>query len=196
MYNKLKLFNNGYIVKSLFYAPHRMYPPKNERYRGVGYGTSWPLDYYDDKLSKIFEKESMSKWFGYHDIIEAVPERYYLEKYVSHCNTLGIQTQILMIESPKDISLAIDSLKVTEYLGFDCICGVHYSYLTMDIDYYDEECTYFGITANKLNVNGLCNSIDDIYRHIEIRNHLLELEEPLELDDGAFPARLSIVTLD
>lgn len=191
-----KLFNNGYIVKGLFYAPHRMYAPKNDKYRGVGYFTSWPLDYYDDELSKKFEEEAVDRWFGYHDMIETVPELDYLKKYIFHCKTLGIRTQILMIGSPKDNPLAKDSLKVIEHLGFDCICSVHYSYLTMDIDYYDEKLAYFKITADKLNANGLCNSIDDIYKHIEIRNHLLELGKTLELDDGAFPARLSIVTLD
>jgi len=192
-----KLHINGFLVKSLRDDPHKMFPPENKQYRGVGRFVSWPLDDCDDDVSKALEQEAWNRWFGRTNIIEVVPEKDYLSRYVAHCNELGIETMIMMVETPIYYQIATDSLRVVECLGFDTTDNVHFSHLTMDTDFPEGECAAFQTIAKRLNPNGLCESISDIYEHIAIRNDLLAKGVDLELGYfGPFPARLSIVALD
>jgi hypothetical protein len=192
-----KIFANGFLVKSLCDDPNKMYPPLNKSYRGMGRFISWPLEEYDDDISKALGSEAWDKWFSYHNVFEIVPEKEYLHRYVKHCKELGIETMVLMVETPLNNQVAHDSLSIVECLGFDLIGGVHFSYLTMDTDYLEDECSVFQKTVSRFNSNGLCDSIDDVYEHISMRNNLLSQGVNLEHSDwGPFPARLSIVKLD
>jgi len=191
------LFNNGYLVQSNCISANKMYQPIKDCYRGVGHFTSWPLDDYDDNISKALTNEAFDKWFAYQNVLEVVPEKEYLYRYIKHCDELGILTTIIMIETPLDTQIAQDILKVVEVLGFDLMNSVHFSYLAMDIDYIEDECASFLRTIKKLNSNGLCDSIEDIYDHIIIRNNLLLHGINLEYASwGPFPARLNIVELE
>ena len=191
------LFINGFLVKSLYDDTNKMYPPLNMSYRGIGRFISWPLEDHVDNISKDLGREAWDKWFAYHNVFEIVPEKEYLHRYVKHCKEVGIETMILMIETPINIQIAYDSLSIVECLGFDLIDSVHFSYLAMDTDYLEDECAIFKKTVSRLNSNGLCNSINDIYEHIDMRNNLLSNGINLEHSDwGPFPARLSIVKLD
>lgn len=192
-----KLFINGFLVKSLYDDTNKMYPPLNMSYRGIGRFISWPLEEHGDDVSKALGSEAWDKWFAFHNVFEIVPEKEYLHRYVKHCKELGIETMILMVETPLNTQIAHDSLSIVECLGFDLIDSIHFSYLTMDTDYLEDECAIFQKTVSRFNSNGLCNSINDIYEHIDMRNNLLSQGVNLEHGDwGPFPARLSIVKLD
>jgi hypothetical protein len=190
------LYNNGYVVKALFDDLNTMYPPLRKNYRGIGRFTSWPLDDYDDKISCVLKNEAWDKWFGFQNVFEVVPEKEFLQRYIHHCNELGLKTTILRIETPLNTQLAKDYLDVAEVLGFDLMNSVDYSFLAMDTDYLEGECAVFKKTVSVLNANGLCNSINDIYVHMKLRNQLRLQGVNLESSDwGPFPARLSIVEL-
>ena len=193
---KQTLFNNGFLVKAAYSSPNAMYPPLKSSYRGIGKFTSWPLEWKNDIVSKSLDKEAWDKWFGYQNVFEVVPDKQYLQRYIEHCNELEIKTMLLMIETPLDMYQDVDSLEVIECLGFDIMDCVGFSYLVMDIDYYDPECAVFSV-AKKLNSNGLYASLDDAYEHINVRDSLLMSGVNLEHSDdwGPFPARLSIVKL-
>jgi len=197
-----KLYINGFLVKSLRDDPHKMFPPENKQYRGVGRFVSWPLDDCGDDVSKALEREAWDKWFGRMNVIEVVPEQDYLRRYIAHCNALGIETMIMMVETPLSHQIAVDSLRVVECLGFDSTDNVQFSHLTIDTDIFygewaeeDKDCVALKTIFERLNANGLCDSMSDIYEHIAIRNDLLAKGVNLELGEP-MPVRLSIVALD
>ena len=184
------LFNNGYVVKGLF---DNEYSSSLPHYRGVEKFVSWPLDDYDDFLSKKLQDEAWDKWFGYQNVLELVPERDYLQRYINHCKELDIDTTIIQIETPNNNQLAVEQLKIVDVLGFEYIAGVQYSYMHLKPKYMEEK---FSETVRKLNTNILCNTLDDIYEFIGKYNQLLRCGENLECLDNPVPAYLSIVKLD
>lgn len=183
------LYNNGYVVKGLI---KNQYTSLIDCYRGMESFVSWPLDDFDDLLSKELQDEAWDKWFAYHDILEVVPEKEYLSKYVNHCKELGIETMILKIETPNNNQISLDSLKIIEELGFDCITGVQLSYLNLEPSYFEKR---FFRTYQKLNSNRLLNTIDEIYEFLDVYNRLLDEGENLEYGDNPVPAFLSVVEL-
>ncbi len=185
-----KLYNNGYVVKGLF---KNEYTSFLDNYRGIESFVSWPLDDNDDDLiSKELQEEAWNKWFAYQDILEVVPERDYLFRYINHCHELGIDTMILQIETPNNSQIALDNLKVIEVLGFDCIAGVRLSYLNLEPRYFKEH--FLGL-YQKLNSNRLFNAIGETKDFIDAYKRLLDEGENLECVDNPVPARLSVVEL-
>ncbi|HBT95292.1 MAG TPA: hypothetical protein DEB24_03995 [Coriobacteriia bacterium] len=190
------VFNNGYLIKALYDDPNKLYPPGNPCYRGIGKFVSWPLEECDDDISVALTKEAWERWFGFQDVLEVVPEREYLERYIGHCEASGIETSIMMIETPSEFQRACDFLEVVECLGYDIVSSVEFSHLTMDTDYLEGECSAFREVARKLNSNGLYDSLADAYRHMEVRKRLLSQGVNLEIAHfGPFPARISVVKL-
>lgn len=184
-----KLYNNGYVVQGLFKDE---YTSILDSYRGIESFVSWPLDNFNDTISKKLQDEAWVKWFSYNDILEVTPERDYLNRYINHCNELGINTMILQIETPYNNQIAIDDLKIKKVLGFDCITGVRLSYLNLEPKYLEE---HFLEIYKKLNVYRLLNTIDEIYDFLKIYNRLLDEGENLEYSGSPVPACLSVVGL-
>ena len=134
------------------------------------------------------KEEAWDKWFAYQNVLEVVPERNYLSRYVNHCNELGIDTMILQIETPNNNQIAFDKLKVIEVLGFDCIAGVRLSYLNLEPGYFEK---HFSGIYQKLNANMLFNSMDDIHDFLDIYEKLLNEGENLENGDNRLLVYLS-----
>lgn len=183
------LYNNGYVVMGL---------QKNEssstlvNFRGVEGFVAWPLRNYNDSLSKSLEDEAWDNWFGYEDVLEVVPQNDYLFRYVNHCKSNKINTIIMQIESPKCNQITTEPLEIIEVLGYDCITGVQLSYLNLLPDFLKK---HFPTTYLKLNSNGLCDNIEDIYFFLDTYNFLLSQGMDLEHGPNPIPAKLSIVKL-
>lgn len=161
-------------------------------FRGVEGFVSWPLKNCNDRFSKSLEDEAWDKWFGFEDVLEVVPQKDYLTRYVNHCKINKLDTIVLQIETPNCNQMAIDPLEIVEVLGFDCITGVQLSYLNLLPDFFQE---HFPITYLKLNSNGLCDNIDDVYYFLETYDKLLSQGVNLEHSYHPIPAKLSIVKL-
>lgn len=185
----MQLYNNGYVVQGLY---KNDYTSDVIGYRGIQEFYSWPLSKCVDSISKALEEEAYSKWFAYHDILYVVPEKDYLARYINHCRYLGIDTQILQIETPRNNQVAIDTLEIIEVLGFDCITGVYISYLNLEPDYFQK---MLYTTYSKLNNNYICKNIDDTYEFLNAYERLLSEGENLEWEYNPVPARLSIAKI-
>ena len=183
------LYNNGYVVMGL---QKNSFSSTLDGFRGVDSFVSWPLKDYNDSLSKSLEDEAWDKWFGFKDVLEVVPQKDYLIRYVNHCKDNKLDTIILQLETPNCNQIAIVQLDVLEVLGFDCITGVQLSYLNLLPDFLQE---HFPVAYVKLNSNGLCDSIDDAYKYLETYNKLLSQGIDLEHGPNPVPAKLSIVKL-
>ena len=184
-----QLYNNGYVVMAL---AKNLISSSTGGFCGVDSYVSWPLKEYDDNLSRKLENEAWDKWFGFVDVLEVVPNRDYLIRYINHCETIGIKTIILQIETPRNSQIATDYLEVTKVLGFDCIEGVQLSYLNLLPSYMRET---FPKTYHKLNSNGLCDNIDDVYEFLDTYNIMLLQGANLEHGSNPTPAKLSVVKL-
>jgi hypothetical protein len=185
----MKLVSNGYVVKGLG-IKNSLFDSDN--YKGIAKYISWPLKKLDDNTSNNLENECWERWFSFHDVYDLVPERDFLKRYIKHCNSCNIKTQILQVQTQNKNQIASDILRVSSILGFDCIAGTDLSYLCMPSENIKE---YFGSIYNKLNPNGLFNTIDDAYQFLEIYNRLLS--EGINLEDwgNPVPAKISLVSL-
>ncbi len=184
-----KLFNNGYVVKGII---KNQWTSFVQDFRGIDEFVSWPLDDFDDEVSKNLRNEAWDRWFGFPDVLEVVPERDYLNRYVDHCIAMGVGPLIFQIETPNRAQTTEEHLDVLEVLGFDCILGVSISYLNLEPKYFAER---FGELYQKLNKNRLFNTIEETDAFLNIYNRLLENGENLEHGPNPIPARLSIVKL-
>lgn len=184
-----KLVNNGYLIQGLY---------KNERtsllehYEGVEKYVSWPLRDMDDYKSKLLEEEAWDSWFGYKNILEVIPSKAYLIKYKNHCIEKGLNIRILKVETPIYNQLAIDELKVSNVLGFDCIEGIQLSYLNLDNLFFQHQ---FPSVYEKLNKYGLFDTIEYVYEFLRQYDKLLDEGVNLEYGSSPTPARLSTVEL-
>ena len=185
-----KLYNNGYVVKGIYKDKFSSTAPE---YRGIECYPSWPLSEYSDDRSKKLQDEIWNRWFAYQDILELVPTRDFLSRYIKHCEQLNIPTTILQIETPNNYQLAVDQLNEVELLGYDCIAGVNLSYLNLEPGYFEK---YFGAIYYNLNDNKLCKTLNDVYVFWDRYYQLLMAGENLEIGPSPIPARLSIVKLD
>ena len=183
-----KIFNYGYVVKGVM---KNQYSSLLNDYWGTESFVIWPLRDFDDNLSKKLEEESWKSWFLY-QIVEAVPSKEYLVRYINHCKNLGIETIIVKIETLFENHIVIDNLEVIEVLGYDCICGLQLSYLNLDREFMQKK---FPTAYKKLNSNGLFNDIEDAYDFLDQYNNLLSKGENLEYGSNPFPVRLSIMKL-
>lgn len=184
-----RLYNNGYVIKGLF---KNKYTSLLDSYRGIENFVSWPLDDFNDSLSNQLKAEAWDKWFAFQGVLEVVPEKDYLSRYINHCNELNINTMILQLETPNNNQTANDNLKTIEVLGFDCITGVNLSYLNLEPRYFEEHISEMYL---KLNANRLFNTIDETYMFLDTYNRLLNEGENLETGYNPIPVRLSVVEL-
>lgn len=183
----INLYNNGYVVKA-----QNKYITFDTNYCGIECFSSWPLDDFFDYTSKALQNEAWEKWFGYQNVLEIVPEKDYLIRYINHCNELRIKTIIFKVETPKNTQIALDELKVIQVLGFDCITGVNLSYLNMNPEAFSMK---FNKSFFQLNSNHLFDTLNDAYDFLYRYNELMEAGENLEYGENPTPARLSIVEL-
>ena len=191
------LYLNGFVVKSY---EEEQYPQQQYHYRGIGRYRSWPLEHLKDDQSREISRFAYETWFAYSDDrFEVIPSRAFIKRYVEHCNTLGIQTFIIQIESTCDILQTTERGVLVETLGFDYAGGdLQSSCLYYDMIDYKEIKSYalFDTVKRKLNRNGLLNTIKEMYEYLEIREKLMEqgyeFEEELY---QIFPMKLSIVKL-
>lgn len=183
------LYNNGYLIKGL--DDSQQTSPLNE-YRGIEKFISWPLDYEQDNISKELQQEAFDKWFSYQNVLEVVPEKEFLLKYVCHCQRLKIKTTILKVQTFNDFPTAKTELKVKEILGFDCIVGTQLSYLNLDPLYFKDK---FPGLFSRLNSNRLFSTIQDAEQFISQYNKLVDSGENLENCGLPVVALLSTVVL-
>ena len=184
----IQLFNNGYVVQSLHSEPL----VSSREYRGIENYTSWPLEEFDDAISRDLTNEAWEKWFSFYDTFELVPDKSYLERYIRQCNKLKLNVMVIQIETPFRSKVTPDYLKAKEVLGYDCITGVRLSYLTLESAYFQK---YFNRAFNRLNKNGLLSNVDDFEEFLETYNDLLMKGENLENSGDPCLALLSIVEL-
>ena len=104
-----QLYNNGYVVMAL---AKNLISSSTGGFCGVDSYVSWPLKEYDDNLSRKLENEAWDKWFGFVDVLEVVPNRDYLIRYINHCETIGIKT-IILHNKAKDKPWNTDFLSTT-----------------------------------------------------------------------------------
>jgi len=196
------IYTNGYIVKDI--NDNEDLIIKDDIYRGLETYYSWPLEKKDDIVSReltrlaeaSFEENSLEGNF-YYEILTDVE---LLKRYVNHCNELQIEIIIMRVMTNKNAFIANEELNETEVLGYDCIAGYAYSYLS-DIhvesqnDFAQNDFASYKTLKDKTNSNGLLNTYDEVEDFIVKRNKLLEQGINLEDYWEPVPARLSLVEI-
>ncbi|MDD4476280.1 MAG: hypothetical protein PHV95_10960 [Eubacteriales bacterium] len=185
----MKFYNNGYLIKGLF---RKEFSSTIEGYRGVGSYVSWPLDYFDDDISKALEQEANDKFFCFENLLWLIPEKNYIIRYIDHCKEINIEPLIMQIDTPRKSRLPIEQLNVIEVLGYDCITSVNVSYLDLEPQVFKK---LFHKTYSKLNCNYLFDSTDDVFDFLNNYNKLLSNGIDLEQGNNPIPAMLSIVNV-
>jgi hypothetical protein len=181
---------NGYLVQGSLYS---WVIEQNSIYRGVGCGQPWPLDDPDlldndpkaALLTKIteeyfpcFVKEKLG--------IHVIPDIQFVNEYITHCNTLGISTRVLLCASELEFPLLQSPNNPTTeafLLGFDYTHNsFEFSILAEDLS--EPEISELSMFKNSINKYGLFDNSDECAAYIERRRQLLEQGLNLELDDN------------
>lgn len=186
------LFNNGYIVKDC--KDNEELLINDNVYRGIQSYHNWPLERENDSVSRQLTKE-VNQYFDEHDYIEILRDATLLKKYVAHCKKRKIDVIVMKIMSKDNSFIADKDFGETEVLGYDCMAGDSVSYLT---EVFTEDSVLEGYKRfrEKLNVNGLLSTYEEVEDFIKERNKLLEQGIHLEDYWEPVPVKLSLVAIE
>lgn len=165
---------NGFIIKS--YDKNRR--DIGKKYYGIANGMTWPLDIYEDKISRSLSNEALERWFGYQDNrLWVIPDEEYLERYIKHCYDLNMSISCLQIESKNSIITTKMDMPIRRCLG--------YEYVDIDMNtscLYDDLFTtdfptnkQIDLIRERLNAYGLLDTITEMYEYLKIRKELLSV---------------------
>lgn len=185
------LYFNGFIIQALYSDE---YSQNYEGYVGTGRYVSWPLEWEEDDISKELTDEANNRWFYYtyleennlngDSMLNTVGDLDYLNRYVEHCNNLGINIRILQIQSTRKYPIFEEKIKLKgKVLGYDYSSGGSFtSLLREDLDgNFEGEFSILKEFYEKLNNNGLIDKIEDIKRYVLIREKLISKGVNLEI---------------
>ena len=193
--NNIKLYKNGFLVKSLeescFQNP--------DGYHGIGRFFTWPLDVETDSISRQLSDEAIEKWFAFDDDrLSIIPDSSYIRKYLLHCKELCIPTECLWIESNNPILTTEESISNAEVIGFDYAdLGMQISALADDLfvlDHYKQSEVFS--FRKKLNNYGLFSSLDDLVDYVRMRDKTRsakQKEEDQMIYSGLYVIKISKV---
>ena len=184
----MKLYNQGYVVQGKY---KNIYTSELSNYYGVEKYFSWPLDNDDSSESKYLNKLLWENWFCYQNQLETVPSIEFLRAYVQQCDARSIPTTILKLEAAVPTTFSVDELPIQEIIGFDCIVGVHLSYLNIASSYM---MVHFPLSYSKINSYGLFYNWEDAQSYIKEYEQLRNSGENLEYGLNPLPVRLSTIT--
>lgn len=174
----MKLFKTGYIVAII------------ENYHKFSY-KPWPLsDVENDNVAESLVDEGDNKWFMMYDMLEISPDYNYVSRYNEYCKSIGINTCILMIESPYNYFDIQDNNIIASVYGYDCIGVIGYSYLDNDRDIFEEDFEKSGIGLTQY---GLLDSLESVEKFVEMRGRYIIAGNNLENFWDMIPIRLSKV---
>ncbi len=185
-------YNNGYIVKDLIENEDLLI---NHRvYRGIQSYHNWPLEREKDSISKELTKV-VDNYFDNNNYIEIMRDTKLLEQYVKHCKKIKIDVIIMKIMSCKNTFTTNEDLKEIEELGYDCMAGDNVSYLTEVFTKDSDRFDVYKRFKDKLNLNGLLSTYEEVEEFIKGRNKLLQQGINLEDYWTPIPVKLSLVTI-
>jgi len=172
----MKLYKTGYIVAII------------DNYHKFSY-RPWPLsDVENDDVAEDLVAEGENKWFLMYDMLEISPDYNYVSRYNEYCKSIGINTCILMIESPYNYFDIQDNYVIDTVYGYDCIGVIGYSYLDNDRDVFEEKFKKSEIGLTKY---GLFDSLESFEKYVEMRGRYISAGNDLENYWEMIPIRLS-----
>ncbi len=87
----MNIFRTGYIVAVI------------DNYQQFSY-TPWPLsDVENDENAERLVDEGDDRWFLVYDMLEISPDIDYVSRYNEYCRSIGMNTIILMVQSPYNL---------------------------------------------------------------------------------------------
>lgn len=185
------LYFNGFVIQALYSDE---YSQNYEGYDGTGRYVSWPLEWEEDDISKELTDEANNRWFYYtyleenniegDSMLNTVGDLNYLNRYIEHCNSLGINIRILQIQSTRKYPIFEEKIKLKgKVLGYDYSSGGSFtSLLREDLDgNFEGEFLIFKEFYEKLNNSGLIDNIEDIKKYVVIREKLIDKGINLEV---------------
>ena len=188
------MFFNGIIVQGsvmLSYIDQKLV--KEQNYRGIYSGTTWPLEAMDDIESVNITNKLSKHWLQSAYNLYTCTDLELVKQYLNLCCNLNISTRCIIVESFYDLPHCehnVNTLK-TEFLGYEFVAS------DMQISCsYEDMCEDLFMTMHEtLNSNWIFNTIYDIQCYVNFRESLLR--KGYELEQYYFPriVRLSEVYL-
>lgn len=173
----MELFKNGYVVAKL--------NVNDKAY------DAWPLaDLPNDKIAEALTDWADNEWFCKYDMQHIVPDLDYARIYLNYCKSIKLPVKMLLFESLDSTITINDEVRIEEFIGFDCIATVYYSYLQSGKKEFKADLLSKNICLNK---NGLANSMEDVLEFIKIRREVIASGVNLEDFWKEIPVKISVV---
>lgn len=119
-----------------------------------------------------------------------VPDLDYARIYLNYCKSIKLPVKMLLFESLDSTITINDEVRIEEFIGFDCIASVYYSYLQSGKKEFKADLLSKNICLNK---NGLANSLEDVLEFIKIRRKVIASGVNLEDFWKEIPVKISVV---
>ena len=175
----MNLYKNGYVVADI--------NNENSAYN------AWPLsELKNDTVAEQLTDDAYEIWFYNYDMHHIIPDVNYIKTYQNYCNSIDLQTKILLFESPDNNIVIDDTPEIIEELGFDCLGTVYFSYLQSEYNDFKPELTERKIFPNK---HGLFDKLEYVLYYIELRQK--DIASGINLEDfwEELPVRISVVDI-
>lgn len=121
----------------------------------------------------------------------------YLNRYIEHCNHLGIEIRILQIQTTRDNPVVKNiDLMEGKLLGYDYASGSSFTSLFAEdmVEKDNEELIEFRQFDEKINNNGMIDNPEDIEKYVLVRERLIQNGINLEHLSAMLIMRVTDVT--
>lgn len=134
-------------------------------------------EFSNDAEAEKLDNEGDDRWFMKYDMLQISPDYDYVSRYNDYCRNIGLDTCILLVESPYKYFEVEEIGNNDMVYGYDCIGTIGYSYLCKDRISYAVDYEENGITLNEY---GLFDSIDSAEKFIELYNNCIGAGKNIE----------------